>query len=94
VAILKTLGASRRKVAAIFSVEFLILGAVAGLLGGLLATGFSNLLLVKLLEAKARIDWVPNAVAIVLSAVIANVAGWLASARTLDQTPLAALRDE
>ena len=94
VAILKTLGASRRTVATIFSVEFLILGAVAGLLGGLLATGFSNLLLVKLLEAKARVDWAPNAVAIVLSALIANIAGWLASARTLEQKPLAALRDE
>lgn len=94
VAILKTLGASRRTVASIFSVEFLILGALAGLLGSLLATGFSNLLLVRLLEAKARIDWWPNVVAIVLSAVIANIAGWLASARTLAQTPLAALRDE
>ena len=94
VAILKTLGASRRKVAAIFSVEFLILGAVAGLLGSLLATGFANLLLVKLLEAKASVDWAPNAVAIVLSALIANIAGWLASARTLEQKPLAALRDE
>ena len=80
--------------AAIFSVEFLILGAVAGLLGSLLATGFSNLLLVKLMEAKARVDLAPNAVAIALSAAIANIAGWLASARTLDQKPLAALRDE
>ena len=94
VAILKTLGASRRRVAAIFSVEFLILGAVAGLLGGLLATGFSNLLLVKLLEAKARVDWMPNVAAIALSALIANLAGWLVSARTLAQKPLAALRDE
>lgn len=94
VAILKTLGASRRRVAAIFSVEFLILGAVAGLLGSLLATGFANLLLVRLLEAKGRIDWAPNAAAVVLSALIANVAGWLASVRTLEQKPLAALRDE
>ncbi|MBM3795794.1 MAG: FtsX-like permease family protein [Acidobacteria bacterium] len=94
VAILKTLGASRRTVATIFSVEFLILGAVAGLLGSLLATGFANLLLVRLLEGKARVDVWPVAVAIVLSAGIANVAGWLASARTLEQTPLAALRDE
>jgi putative ABC transport system permease protein len=94
VAILKTLGASRRKVAAIFSVEFLILGAAAGLLGSLLATGFANLLLVKLLEAKARIDWAPNVAAVALSALIANVAGWLASVRTLEQKPLAALRDE
>jgi putative ABC transport system permease protein len=94
VAILKTLGATRRRVASIFSVEFLILGGVAGLLGSLLATGFANLLLVRLLEAKARLDWAPAAVAIVLSAVIANVAGWMASARILEQTPLEVLRNE
>ena len=94
VAILKTLGASRRTVAAIFSVEFLILGAVAGLLGSLLAIGFSNLLLVRLLQAKAHVDWLPSLAAIALSALIANVAGWLASVRTLEQKPLAALRDE
>ncbi len=94
VAILKTLGASRRTVAAIFSVEFLILGVVAGLLGSLLAIGFSNLLLVRLLQAKAHVDWLPSLAAIALSALIANLAGWLASVRTLEQKPLAALRDE
>ena len=33
-AVLKTLGARRRRLVAIFSVEFAILGAVAGLMGG------------------------------------------------------------
>ena len=39
VVILKTLGATRRRIAWIFSVEFLALGAVAGLMGSLLAVG-------------------------------------------------------
>jgi putative ABC transport system permease protein len=94
VAILKTLGATRRRVSAIFSVEFLILGAAAGLLGGILATVFSNLLLTRLLEAKARIDWLPVVAAVLLTALIANAAGWLASFRILGQKPLEVLRNE
>ena len=43
VVILKTLGATRRRIAWIFSVEFLALGAVAGLMGSLLAAGFAAL---------------------------------------------------
>jgi len=94
VAILKTLGASRRRVIAIFSVEFLVLGLVAGALGSLLASGFSNLLLVRLLEAKARYDLAPNLTAVLLAALIATLAGWLASYRLLGQKPLEVLRNE
>lgn len=94
VVILKTLGATRRRVAGIFSVEFIILGLVAGIMGSSLATGFSSLLLKQLLEAQYRFDPLPNAIAIALTAIIANVAGWLASFRILQQTPLEALREE
>ena len=94
VVILKTLGATRRRVAGIFSVEFLILGLVAGVLGSLLATGFSSLVLKRLLEADYRFDLLPNVVAVVLTALIANLAGWLASYRILGQKPLEALRQE
>ena len=52
VAILKTLGGTRRRIAAIFSVEFLILGALAGLLGGLLASSFTHLLMSRFFEAE------------------------------------------
>ncbi len=45
VVILKTLGATRWRVSRIFSVEFLVLGGVAGLMGSLLAGGFATLLL-------------------------------------------------
>lgn len=93
-AILKTLGATRKRVVAIFSVEFLILGAVAGLMGGLLASGFSRLLLTWFLDASFRYDVVPNLLAILLTAVIAVLAGWLASYRILGQKPLEVLRNE
>ncbi|MEX2263967.1 MAG: FtsX-like permease family protein [Bryobacteraceae bacterium] len=94
VVILKTLGGTRRRVARIFSVEFSILGLVAGVMGSVLATAFSAILLKELLDAEFRFDPLPNAIAVVLTAVIANSAGWLASFRILGQKPLEVLRDE
>ncbi len=94
VVILKTLGATRRKIAAIFSVEFLLLGLLAGLMGSALAVAFTNLLLTRLLDARFQFALAPNAIAIAGSALIAMAAGWLASHRILDQKPLEILRDE
>ncbi len=94
VVILKTLGATRWRVSRIFSVEFLILGAVAGLMGTLLANGFASLLLHQMLNAHARFDVGPSLLCILLTALIANVAGWLASFRILGQKPLQILREE
>ncbi len=94
VVILKTLGATRRRVAGIFSVEFLILGAVAGVMGSLLATGFSALLLKRFFEGHFRFEVLPNVLAIALTALIANAAGWLASFRILGRKPLEVLREE
>jgi putative ABC transport system permease protein len=95
VAILKTVGATRGRIVGIFSVEFLILGGVAGLMGSLLASGFSALALDRLFrQADFRVDWAPNLVAIALTALVAAGAGWLASARILGQKPLEVLRGE
>ena len=94
VVILKTLGATRWRVSRIFSVEFLILGAVAGTMGALLANGFANLLLKRLLDAQVSFPIVPSLVAVLATALIANVAGWMASFRILGQKPLEILREE
>jgi putative ABC transport system permease protein len=94
VVILKTLGATRRRVQRVFSIEFTALGAVAGLLGALLATGFSDLVLKRLLNAKFQIDFPATGVAIIGTAVLANASGWLASFRILKQKPLEILRGE
>ena len=94
VVILKTLGATRRNAGRIFSVEFLTLGAVAGLLGALLASAFSRLLLHRLLDARFSFDWTATAAAVVLTAVLAQASGWLASVRILRQKPLEVLREE
>jgi len=94
VVILKTLGATRWRVSRIFSVEFLVLGAVAGVMGVLLANGFANLLLKRLLDAQVSFSIVPSLVAVLATALIANFAGWMASFRILGQKPLEILREE
>ncbi|MGA3190808.1 MAG: FtsX-like permease family protein [Bryobacteraceae bacterium] len=94
VVILKTLGATRRHVGRIFSVEFLTLGAVAGLMGALLAAIFSSLVLKRLLNAHFHFDPKATGAAILLTAALANLSGWLASFRILRQKPLEVLRDE
>jgi putative ABC transport system permease protein len=94
VAVLKTLGATKRRIAGIFSVEFSILGAIGGFVGGVLANLFTRVLCDKFLEAKFEFDWIALLVVVVATAVLANLAGWLASARILDQRPLEVLRGE
>jgi len=94
VVILKTLGATRWRVSRIFSVEFLILGAVAGVMGSLLANGFANLLLKRMLDAQVSFPILPSLAAVFATALIANAAGWMASFRILGQKPLEILREE
>ena len=94
VVILKTLGATRGQVGRIFSVEFLTLGIVAGVMGGILAAIFSSLVMKRLLNAHFQFELKPILFAIVATALLANASGWLASARILRQKPLEVLRDE
>jgi putative ABC transport system permease protein len=94
VVILKTIGATRHHIGRIFSVEFLALGLVAGFMGAFLATAFSSIVLKRLLNAHFQFE--PKAVllSIVLTALLANAAGWVASFRILRQKPLEVLREE
>jgi putative ABC transport system permease protein len=94
VVILKTLGATRRRVAWIFLVEFVVLGGVAGLMGAILANGFAAVLLNRLFRVRFHFDAMPVLVAVVATALIANLSGWLASFRILGQKPLEVLREE
>jgi putative ABC transport system permease protein len=94
VVILKTLGATRRHVVRIFSVEFLTVGAVAGLMGAILATIFTSLVLKRLLDARFYFDLTATLVAVALTALLANASGWLASFRILGHKPLEVLREE
>jgi putative ABC transport system permease protein len=94
VVIFKTLGATRSSIVRMFSAEFLILGAVAGLMGSLLAAAFSAVLLDQFFDAEFRFEPLATLVAIVLSSGIAAASGWIASFRILGHKPLEILRAE
>jgi putative ABC transport system permease protein len=63
-------------------------------MGALLAALFSSLVLKRLLGAHFQFDLKATGSAIVLTAALANLSGWLASFRILRQKPLEVLRDE
>jgi putative ABC transport system permease protein len=94
VVILKTLGATRRRIAGIFSVEFLVLGVVAGLMGSLLASGFAALILRYLMQIEFHFDAASNLAAVLVTAALATAAGWAASFPILGRKPLEILREE
>jgi len=94
VVILKTLGATRSRIAWIFSVEFLALGGIAGAMGTLLASGFAALLLKRLLDIEFHPDAVSSGITVALAAIVAAAAGWAASFRILGRKPLEILRGE
>ena len=93
-AILKTLGATKRRITSIFSIEFSIVGAVSGLIGAILANLFTRIVADKFIEAHVDFNWTSVVIVMPATALLANVAGWLASARILDQRPLEVLRGE
>jgi putative ABC transport system permease protein len=94
VAILKTLGGTKSRITSIFSIEFSILGAVAGIVGGVLANVFTHIIADRFIDTNFDFDWHSLVIVALATAVLANAAGWLASARILDQRPLEVLRAE
>jgi putative ABC transport system permease protein len=91
---LKTLGATRRRIAGIFSIEFLVLGAVAGVMGSLLASGFAAVILKHLMGIDFHFDVRSNGVTVLAAALLATAAGWAASFPILGRRPLEILREE
>ncbi|HEV2645379.1 MAG TPA: FtsX-like permease family protein [Acidobacteriaceae bacterium] len=93
VVVLKTLGATRARIATIFSIEFAILGLVAGTVGIV----FANLIARTLLH-QLHLDYhyqLPLNAAVLLGTAALTVAtGWAASHRILGQKPLEVLREE
>jgi putative ABC transport system permease protein len=93
VVVLKTLGAKRNHIVAVFSVEFLVLVLLAGLVGVIFANLLSRVLLHRL-DVAFHVEWLATAVALVGTAVLATVTGWVASFRIQGQKPLPVLREE
>ncbi|GGH11753.1 ABC transporter permease [Silvibacterium dinghuense] len=93
VVVLKTLGASRGRIAQVFSVEFVVLGLLAGLVGALFANLLARILLHRM-DVVFRFSWAGSALAMLATAVLAVATGWIASFRILGQKPLEVLREE
>jgi putative ABC transport system permease protein len=93
VVVLKTLGAKRNHIAAVFSVEFIVLGLLAGLVGVIFANLLTRVLLHRL-DVAFHVEWLATAVALLGTAVLATVTGWASSFRILGQKPLQVLREE
>ena len=93
VVVLKTLGATRNRIATVFSVEFVVLGLLAGAVGTVFANVLSGILLHRM-DVVFQRDVRGSLIAVVGTAVLAVATGWIASFRILGQKPLEVLREE
>jgi putative ABC transport system permease protein len=91
--VLKTLGATRMRIVRTFSVEFSVLGLLAGAVGVVFANILTRVLLRKL-EVAYHVEWSATLAALVGTALLATATGWLASYRILGLRPLEVLREE
>jgi putative ABC transport system permease protein len=91
--VLKTLGATRMRIVRTFSVEFSVLGLLAGAVGVVFANILTRVLLQRL-EVAFHIEWAATLTALVGTAVLATATGWIASYRILGLRPLEVLREE
>ncbi len=91
--VLKTLGATRMRIVRTFSVEFSVLGLLAGAVGVVFANLLTRVLLHRL-EIGFHVEWGATLAALFGTAVLATATGWIASYRILGLRPLEVLREE
>jgi putative ABC transport system permease protein len=91
--VLKTLGATRMRIVRTFSVEFSVLGLLAGAVGVVFANILTRVLLHRM-DVAFHVAWGATAVALAGTALLATVTGWLTSYRLLGLRPLQVLREE
>jgi putative ABC transport system permease protein len=93
VVVLKTLGATRARIAAVFSMEFAVLGLVAGIVGIAFANVITRVLLGRM-SVPYYFHWAWMLIALLATAAATVATGWAASFRVLGQKPLEVLREE
>lgn len=94
VALLKTLGMTRRGVAATFAAEYALIGLVAGGIGTLGATALAYGVITRGFKIPWQLDPLSLAVALGGTVVLAVLAGLAASYRALQRRPIEVLRAE
>jgi putative ABC transport system permease protein len=94
--VLKTLGATRMRIVRTFSVEFSVLGLLAGSVGVIFANLLTRVLsnVVLKLDIAFHVDWTATLIALFGTAILATATGWIASYRILGLRPLEVLREE
>jgi len=93
VAILKSLGALRKQIISMLSIEFWMLGGIAGAAGVVFALVLSSILLHRL-DVGFHPHWPISLAAMFATALLASITGWLACWSILQQKPLEVLREE
>jgi len=91
--VLKTLGATRMRIVRTFSIEFSVLGLLAGAVGVAFANVLTRILL-RRLDVAFQFEWTATMVALAGTSVLATATGWIASHRILGLRPLEVLREE
>jgi len=94
VALLKTLGMTRRQVATAFAVEYALIGGVAGLLGAGTGAALTWGVITRGFELPWEAEPARLALAVVFSIVLSVIAGLAASVRALERRPIEVLRTE
>ncbi len=92
--ILKALGATRGLVAQSFATEYALLGAVAGLIGTILASALSWAVLYFILDLPWTLQPGTLTVGLLLTVLLTLCVGFLSTFRILGQRPLMVLRHE
>jgi putative ABC transport system permease protein len=87
------LGATRRRIVTVFSIEFAVLGLVAGTIGITFANLIARVLLHRM-DVIFHWQWGWSVAALVGTAALTVATGWIASHRILGQKPLEVLREE
>lgn len=93
VVVLKTLGGTRSRIAQVFTVEFAVLGLLAGIVGAVFANLLTRVLLHRM-QVAYHLNLGGAVAAVVATAALAVITGWAASFRILGQKPLEVLREE
>ena len=91
VALLRTLGASRRRVLSALVVEFVSLGVLAGVLASLIASGVAYLLATRVFELDFAFDPIVVGAGLVAGGVIVGLSGTLATYSVVRQPPAGVL---
>jgi putative ABC transport system permease protein len=94
VALLKTLGMTRRGVASHFAVEYALIGLVAGVIGAGGAAALAWAVVTRGFNLAGQLEALPLAAGIAASAVLTVAAGLAASGRALQRRPIEVLRTE